>query len=585
MFQHPVRLVAVTVATLLCTTAYSQNYFPVGQPSMSGGVPSVGQGPGVIPSGSTAAGTFLAGVVPARGSVNYGANAFQYAAQQPVTQQPVTQQPVTQQLVTQQPHVAQAYAPQQSYATYAASQLPPAPSAAYGGSMGIPYGGQLVSQPVGVPQPMAAPSVGVGGGCSSGSCGGAKPIAGYGMSPVGGAAGAFPAGRNGPMPPIPTSGNNSGGPGFFFRYDRLYSSISKPNLRVGSSDAEGIFLQPGGGVKTLQNSFGSNFRDDDFNFNGNRFEFGFLDGTSCDCGRCGWGWVASILDVSDDGYAEVEGGAVLFDDPYGILYGFADYDGDGIDDDVNGDGVFGRFGIDREEPYGEFEGPTPEGEGELDLLHWTPYYDLSVKSRTDISGLALNRIRGSNGIPGASSSCGSGGCCFRWLCGVRYLNIRETFDLLGSGGFSDDGELSLKGRAKNFIIGPEIGLCLGRSTGPWSFEGQVRFTPAANFIRNRTSARMTLGDGTGQNGPLDSGPLTGTDSDDTEQFSMIGEWRTDVAYAVSDFFSLRAGYTGMFISEVSRGGGVNFSLPDFGVGSDRSDIYIHALTLGGEFVY
>lgn len=531
MLQNSIKLLTAG-AMLLCSTAYAQTYYPSAQQPMAGPVQGM--------------------------MLNQGAPVYQ--------------------------------APQQQ--VFQTAQLPP-PTVVGGG---MPYGGQYASQPMQI-----TPVHLGGGGCDTGSCGGpAQPVAGYGPGGFGVATG-FPNTGAQQTRLIPTSGQSAGGAGFFFRYDRLYSTISRSGGSgdVGSANAEHIGFFGGKGT-AFQNSFDRSFLDDnEFEFNGDRIEFGFLDGNGCDCGRCGAGWVASIMRLDQDVSVSTAGGQLLFDDPFGILLGYSDGNGDGIDDDLNGNNVYGRFGEDRGVPDPDIEnlitpGPPfdgiidgPAGDDVGDLITWIPIFaNLSVRSRTTISGLALSRFRPSRRGYGAG---GCGGRCFRWLYGVRYMNFRDRFAIDAEGGFFPEMRVDLDGTARNFLIGPEIGFCLGRSVGPWSFSGQLRFTPAVNFQRTSMQGAAFTGiDGaaiTGQGHPLGLNSITVNTNENSETFSALAEWRADVGYALTNSLSIRAGYTGMFIGEVASGTNLSFGLPDFSVAESRNDIYVHALTLGGEFIY
>ena len=555
MLRTSFRHLAVGSVLLCCSTVSAQNWYPNGQQPSLGPTQSY-QG---FPSG-----------------FDHAAQAYQ-GPQQAVRQLPSTE-------------------PQQYQLPAPSSYTPVAQQYATAAGQG-PYGGQVVSQPV-----SATPGPNdVGPSCGDGSCGG-QGIAGCGPGGYGVATGFPPAGGMAySLGPINASGHTSPGHGFFFRYDRLYSSFSKPSgvRDIGDPFEEGSFIA--NGIPTeFRNSLDTAFINDDFHFNGNRIEFGFLDGPG---GRCGSGWVASVLWIDEDFDSPLSGrtdengtliansGYVLFADPTGMMLGFAtalDGNGDEIDADVNGNYVYGRDGVDLGTldpatnlfvpPFDAIvDQPAPQDNG--DLVSFVPIYDrISARVNTSASGLALSRLRDSR----------IGGCrggCFKWLFGVRYLNIKEQFALVGLGSDIYD-EMRLNARTKNFIIGPELGMCLGRSAGPWSLSGQLRFTAGANFLRSRQSASF-IAASTDQTRdvPLNLFSYATSNSEEKESFSAVVEWRADVAYALSNYCSLRAGYTGMLIGEVGRASDITYSIPDLGIAGDRSDLYIHALTLGAEFAY
>ena len=563
MLQTSFRRLAVGSVLLCCSTVSAQNWYPNGQqPAL---------GPAQSYQGLT--------------------SGFDHAAQSYRGPQQAAPYAGPQQVVQQSPPAGQ-----YEYQLPAPSAYTPAPQQYASAPGQAVYDGQAAAQPV-----AATPAVeNVSPACGDGSCG--QGVGGCGPNGCGVAG--YPAGgalNYGAVGPIRPSGQTSAGHGFFFRYDRLYSSFSSPGgvRDIGDPFEEGSFIA--NGIPTeFRNSLDDAFINDDFDFNGNRIEFGFLDGPG---GRCGSGWVASILWIDqdynspqsgrrdDNGTLIANSGYVLFADPTGMMLGFAsalDGNGDEIDADVNGNYVYGRDGVDLGTldpatnlfvpPFdGIVDAAAPQDNG--DLVSFVPVYDrLSARVDTRASGLALSRLRDSR----------VGGCrggCFKWLLGVRYINIKERFSLVGLGSDIYE-EMRLNARTKNFIIGPEIGMCVGRSTGPWSLSGQLRFTAGANFLRSRQSANFIAAD-TGQTRdvPLNLFSYGTSNNDEEESFSAIVEWRADAAYALSRYWLLRIGYTGMLIGEVGRASDITYRIPDLGIAGDRSDLYIHALTLGAELAF
>jgi len=69
------------------------------------------------------------------------------------------------------------------------------------------------------------------------------------------------------------------------------------------------------------------------------------------------------------------------------------------------------------------------------------------------------------------------------------------------------------------------------------------------------------------------------------QFSPVAEWRVEASYFVARWLSLRCGYTGMYLGNVSRASSrMNYTLPDFGLvnNNENEAVFSNALTLGIE---
>lgn len=576
MLRTSMRQMAIGSILFCCTTAYGQHYYPnATQPALGAAQPTQGFVPGLQP---------------------------QAPSYPPMMQQP-------------------AYPPAAgSYGPAVPSQVSYPPQQQYSPQYSsAPIQTQYAAQPPMQMPPMQMPPVQLTSAapCASGCADGGAPqgIAGYGPGGFGVATGFPQGGAVGPVPPINTSGQTSGGVGFFFRYDRLFSSINAPSGSggdIGDPNQEGTYIS--NGIPTeFRNSLDTGFISDEFNFNGNRIEFGFLDGNGgcggcggCSTNRCGSGWVASIISIDQaysnelTGRVDADGrplgnvGYVLFADPTGMMLGFStalDGEGNEVDADINGNYVYGRNGVDLGTldpntnlfglPFdGVIDQPAPQDNG--DLVTFIPIFNnLSARSDTSLSGLALTRFRDSR--VGASRGCN--GRCFKWLYGLRYFNLKDRFNVTATGGDIFE-EFRISANSRNFIIGPEIGACIGRSVGPWSFSGQARVTPGINFIRSNQAATFVAAeDVTPRDAPLNTFSFASSNRNETEQFSLSAEWRGEVAYALTSFASVRAGYTGLFLGEVARSSDVTYAIPDLGLSTSRSDVYVHALTMGLEFIF
>lgn len=370
--------------------------------------------------------------------------------------------------------------------------------------------------------------------------------------------------------------------GVFFRWDRLYFTMTDPNVRtIGDPMQAGVGVSNGINypfINSLDTGFigGPEF--------GDRIEFGFIDPKQRN------GWVASVLLLDRADSTSLTGGALLFGDPTGMLLGFQDANGDNIDDDLNGNNIYGRFGIDLgtsagggvfNAPFdGNPDGTAPQDNG--DLVTWIPIFDeLQASSYTDVSGLEISYVHGRPADSPTNSA-------MNFLFGVRYLDIDDRFHVVGRGGIYDETEL--RTASQNLVIGPQVGMVMARSIGPWAFAGELRYVPGVNFIKGRqrgtfaSNAATTAGQ-SNFNRPLNLHSFAVANNFEDETFSNVIEWRVDSTYALTDFLAIRAGYTGMFLSEIQRGtGNLVYTLPGLGFASaNGEDMSLHALTLGLEF--
>ncbi len=361
-------------------------------------------------------------------------------------------------------------------------------------------------------------------------------------------------------------------------------------------------------------------------FTGDRLEFGFCDGVG------GTGWLGSVLFFDQQKNAALAGATILFNDPTNLLLGFADADGDGFDDDLNGDNIFGRDGQDT-----DFDGipDVPAAQDDADQTTMFPQFNaLNASLRTEVNGFELSRIgyapggrriaranSGRNllfgsgaGIGGAGAGCSDRGCSgggcsgsgcsgsgttgvacggrgaiggggLRMLYGLRYLEVSEQYGLAGTGGFMD---VNINSDVENFLFGPQIGLLYGGSTGALAYDASVRFMPGVNFLRANQTTTITGVSNGGQNEPLNALPAVNFNGiSTTEQFASVVEWRYGLNYCLTRFLSVRAGYTGWWVGGLTRGANAyNFDLSNPNVTlSDDDDLFAHALTFGLEFAY
>lgn len=369
--------------------------------------------------------------------------------------------------------------------------------------------------------------------------------------------------------------------GFFFRWERLWTSIDAPSVgEVGDPASEGVFIA-NGITAPYFNSLSGDFIDDRPEF-GDRIEFGFADPNQ----TCGW--MGSVLKIDQAKSTILPGGSIQFADPWGMLLGFSDGNDDGVDDDLNGNGIYGRNGRDLGTPDDLNPGTflptldgipdTPSAQDNGDLVSFVPVFDeLEVSNQINISGLELSRFRSLGGSQRVN-----------FLLGVRYLDIDERFFLRGSGSFLD--EMRVTTNVENFIIGPQIGIGLCRSRGHWGTDASIRALAGVNRQRGRQTAILAsnASDSMGAaNGPLNLSPSASSSTQSSTQFSPVVELRAGVWYNVTSFSAIRLGYSGFYVGGISRAAtSIDYRVPTFGFDIDNNDDLIaHAFTAGLHFQF
>ncbi|MEM7311775.1 MAG: BBP7 family outer membrane beta-barrel protein, partial [Planctomycetota bacterium] len=397
--------------------------------------------------------------------------------------------------------------------------------------------------------------------------------------------------------------------GFFFSWDRLFLVLDSDAGPVGTPQLTQI--APAEGLPDfIVTGIDTDIFDQRPSFAGDRLEFGFCDG----CG--GTGWLGSVLLFDEVKRAALGGGTINFTDPTGQLLGFADADGDGFDDDLDGDNFFGRDGQDT-----DLDGipDLPAAQDDADMTTILPQFTaLNASLRTDVNGFELTRIgyapggmrialanatngrfgagRLGSGRQGLGGGCSGGGCSsgncssvgcsggncsggncsgttgiarggpgarsgggLRMLYGLRYFELQEIYGLTGTGGFMD---VDINSDVENFLFGPQLGLLYNGNRGPFSTNASIRFMPAINFLRATQATSITGVSNGGQNEPLNAITdvnFTGVSSD--EQFASLIEWRYGVNYCLTRFLSASVGYTGWWVGGVTRGStAYNFDL-------------------------
>ena len=257
--------------------------------------------------------------------------------------------------------------------------------------------------------------------------------------------------------------------GLFFTYERLsWNALSAPRYPIGEGGlqiASSTFIYNDPGVypgafqpppaTPVSNAIDVAQPDSTWGW-GNRFEFGYM------VDDAGWNvsWLENVntaerantggspvYGVDDVNRAVYNGSvAVMFQVPFGLLYGTVDTDGDGAADDVDSDGSLipglpSDFG---DAPYG-------------DLVMFVPSFDtLTVDHRTRADGVEVMRTlrRDDFFVPDTVVD---------FLYGLRFLRFDSEMRALGTGGFLADS--NWHSEVENKIFGPQVALRLASIKG------------------------------------------------------------------------------------------------------------------------
>ena len=445
--------------------------------------------------------------------------------------------------------------------------------------------------------------------------------------------------------------------GYFASYDRLYWWVGQPDRAdVGSSQAEGPRLRIGvdgsdqppfplipvvpdppdpdnppgffpnpatfpqqGTIVNERNSLDTSIIKGDPGW-GNRYELGYMDTTN-------HGWLITIIDkVSQNQGIVAEDVQVMFRDPDDVLFGWYDVDFDGIDDDLNGNGYYGRDGFGAN---GEIEGSIalepaiPDGSGlENPDGNSAPFIDygdatetiprfrvVEIRNKVTLNGIELMRSY-------RAPQLHDGGF-FELLYGVRYFQFLDRFSFEGTGRnippedeiFDEDdlpfveveggGALArteIFSRWDNNIVGPQIAGRWFNQRGRWQWTLDGRFLAGFNFAN--ADLKYRYGGGPGPDETID--PYYGQPGGNNpfivpvqarrtlydNFFSPMGELRLQANYVVTKSFSIKAGYNALVIGNVGRASNrIDYTLPNIRIldEDEGETAFINGLNIGLEF--
>jgi hypothetical protein len=363
----------------------------------------------------------------------------------------------------------------------------------------------------------------------------------------------------------------------FVQLDLLTWATSAPDVStIGDPASEGI-VNVGGNTYYRANSLNTGFVTSNWS-TGGRIDFGRIEQTR--------GWSASVLFYRHEDTVNANGVWFVPNDPDGLMAGFQDANNDGFDDDMNNNNIFGRNGQDLGTPDtnnpGTFIAPfdgTPDQTAATDpgdLVNFLiTFSTLTASNRVSVNGFELMDVY----RPG-----GSDARTWDLFYGLRYLEFRERFDVLASGGSLDSSSWNVD--SDNDMIGPQVGLRFAANREWFRFTAEGRFLAGINFQSDRLiGAIATAAAPQGINGPIALEPNSFNAMQNNSDFSPVGEWRMEASYYAASWLAFRVGYTGMAIGGVSRASQkLSYSLPSLGLTDNGSNetVLINGLNVGIE---
>jgi hypothetical protein len=175
---------------------------------------------------------------------------------------------------------------------------------------------------------------------------------------------------------------------------------------------------------------------------------------------------------------------------------------------------------------------------------------------------------------------------FEFMYGARYFQLYDNFRVDGFG--SVLGKSFWDTTVQNNVVGPELALRWTNQRQRWQLSTDTRFTFGYNVENWRQQ------DGIGEelipgalNRPLFLQPTFSHYSLFKNDFSPMGELRVEATYYLTQNFSLKLGYNGMYVGNVRRAAdSIRYFLPDMGF-EDRGtqNLLVNGASFGIEFVH
>jgi hypothetical protein len=395
--------------------------------------------------------------------------------------------------------------------------------------------------------------------------------------------------------------------GWYFGYQRLNWATGRPDkLPLGDRNT---MLVTGDGRTFLNQRNGRDIavRNAPFHW-GNRYEMGYWDGRT--------GWAASVLDLDHQLQQSLDTGlAINFVNPFvsfttpggefvtiTVLSGFVDADADGFDDDLNGNGRFGRWIDSNGDGTPDRLAPVTAGPGagvdfEDTVVFPTNFDEVVTRNTVETSGVELSKTFRFRPFHKR------GGILELYL-GARYMEVNEAFRANMLGGFGNEflnigfttdplgNQVPLRVNSfieslvDNNLVGPQLGGRLYWRRGAFNFATEARFMAAYNFqnikLRGQLGGNIPLGvavQGGNVNAVLPNAPAALDNSNfehhaHFDEFAPTGEVRVQTAYNITKGIALKVGWTGIYSHGIARSANVIvYEVPHLGINTHNLEDY------------
>jgi hypothetical protein len=334
--------------------------------------------------------------------------------------------------------------------------------------------------------------------------------------------------------------------GYFASLEALLFFVNKPNVATFGDEASERMVSVNSVTFSFENSLDTSWLSNDGGW-GQRFEFGNI--------KCDSGWFASFWNIKQVQSYNVTGVNFAPSDPFFLMSGFFDGNNDGIDDDLNNNRIYGRSGEDlgtfNAGPPAAFIPPfdgTPDVGAPTDtndmIVYLQTFSQVASSNKLTMQNFELNRLLR---LPGHNWNNE-----FDYYYGVRYLKVRDQYNVTASGGFLDQSFWHAE--SDNNLIGPQIGARWSRRARAIGFSLDGRFLAAYNQQDNdlRGQYASNLTNVGGVNAPAALTRMSFIDGFGHDEFSAAGELRADMVLKMSRSWAFKVGYTGLIIDNISR---------------------------------
>lgn len=317
--------------------------------------------------------------------------------------------------------------------------------------------------------------------------------------------------------------------GYFFNYDYLRWVIQAPPARSVGLGA----IQPAQQDEILVSSLDTSGFESEFN-DGSRVEFGYMMNKK---GLLFSGFTSYANDVVEVGASTTtgtEGAVIIFNDPFAF-----------------------------------------SGSDSVALI----VEQIRAENKTDLWGGEIMRTWR---MPRAQRPFAP---TLDLMLGMRYMLFEDDFFVtFESTAMGQDNLIATEGN--NNLVGPQVGVRYYQQWGPFSFATEGRFFAAWNFqdLKQRVELDPAAAAAIAALGAGSAIPNAYTNHRDEAEFAPAGEFRVEGAYLVTNKVRVRAGWTGMYLSNIARPSNmVDYSIGRFGFLDENSyEVFTHGIHIGVE---